>query len=310
VVGIIPAGATVVARGRSEDNQWLFVDLPDSEQQGWVSASLVNVHGDVDSLIVSDPELTQYGPMQAFYLRNGEDQSTCVEAPNDGILVQTPEGVAEVRLWINEVKIRLGSTAYIQASPGEAMVLKTIEGKAVVEALGVEQDVVAGTTVSVPLNQDLHPVAPPTKPKPFDAAEVQSLPVQQMQEMATSTPVPTDTPTATNTDIPTATDTLTPTDTDTPVPTDTPTATDTDVPTNTPLPTDTPTQEPTNTEVPRDTDTPLPPNTEEPPPPTDQPPPSTQEPSPPPPTATSESETSGMPPPTATDSEPPPESTP
>ena len=71
--------------------------------------------------------MTQYGPMQAFYLKTGSKATSCEEAPNDGLLVQTPEGIAEVRLWINEVKIRLGSTAFIQSSPGNSMTIKTLE---------------------------------------------------------------------------------------------------------------------------------------------------------------------------------------
>ena len=150
VMGTLPRGQTVTARGRSEDNQWIYIELPESDnQRGWVLRSLVRSEEDLDSLNIVQPNMTQYGPMQAFYLKTGAKQSTCAEAPNDGLLVQTPEGVAEVRLWINEVKIRLGSTAFIQSSPGNQMTIKTLEGSARVEALGVEQAGVWGVVAGV-----------------------------------------------------------------------------------------------------------------------------------------------------------------
>jgi len=271
VMGTLMKGQRVTARGRSEDNNWIYIDFPGEENaRGWVQRTLVRSNENLNELQVVDPYFTRYGPMQAFYLRTGSKQSTCEEAPNDGLLVQTPEGIAEVRLWINEVKIRLGSTAFIQANPGNQMSIKTLEGAARVEALGVEQVALAGTGVTVQLDQNSGAAAPPSKPEAYTVTEVQNLPTENLDRPidpviqseghasaevteataeaptsapipATNTDVPTEQPSATktNTDVPTAEPSATdvpPTDTDVP-----PTATDvppTDVP-----PTDPPTAE-------------------------------------------------------------------
>jgi hypothetical protein len=278
VMGTFSDGQVVTARGRSEDNQWIYVDFSDEEdQQGWVQRSFVQTEEDLDSLNVVQPNLTEYGPMQAFYLKTGSKQTSCEEAPNDGLLVQTPEGVAEVRLWINEVKIRLGSTAFIQSSPGNTMTIKTLEGAAHVEALGVEQVAVAGTGVTVQLNQNSGASAPPSAPKVYKSAEVENLPVENLDRPITPvvqsdaaevieeatvqvvppTPAPASTaeatvqvqpPTATNkpsaTLVPPTDTAVPPTDTDVP-PTDTAVPpTDTDVPPTAEPPTaEPPTQE-------------------------------------------------------------------
>ena len=312
VMGTLPPGAVVTARGRSEDNDWVYIDLPDEEgQRGWVSRSLLSLANDYDTLNIVDPYFTQYGPMQAFYLKTGPHQTNCAEAPNDGLLVQTPEGIAEVRLWINEVKIRLGSTAYIQAEPGNLMTINTLEGAAHVEALGVEQVAVAGTGVTVQLNADSGAAAPPSKPKAYQAQDIENVPTgnldRQIVPVVTATfepptavpPTATNTPVTVNTVPSTAevtvevTAPLTATMTRTPVPT-APVSTATQIPaatstvvatatsavpaTNTPIPTN-----PPPTSVPP-TATPIPP-TVTPVPPT-APPPTIAVPTSVPPTAT------------------------
>lgn len=256
VLGSLPPLARVQARGRSEDGTWIYASAPAAGGNGWLRRSLVDAEAgfDLDNLKVINPSLVSYGPMQAFFLRNGTNQTSCQDTPNDGVLIQTPEGVAEVRLWINEVKIRLGSTAFIQASPDNSqMVVNTLEGKAEVEALGVQQVAVAGTSVTVQLNDNQQPIAPPSAPEPYESAAVEALPVQNLErpiEIAPPVeiiPSPTPTQTATSTPlppIPTATETATAMPSNTPVPTATrvrrtPTATATPLPptaTETPIP--------------------------------------------------------------------------
>jgi hypothetical protein len=273
VVSTLPEGSQLILRGRSLDDNWIYIDLPGSNNQhGWIARDLIRSDDDLSQLRLVRPGLTQYGPMQAFYLRTGAgtQQSTCAEASNDGVLIQTPEGVAEIRLWINEVKIRLGSTAFIQAQSGESMVVKALEGAARVEALGVEQVAVEGESITIPLNENLLPAAPPAPAEPYEASDVKSLPVDVLDRPITLEPSPTLTITASPE--PTATATLEPSATPEPTTSPEPTATAS----LTPLPTDTNTPEPPPTDTleptrPPNTWTPLPPtetDTEAPPVPT------------------------------------------
>lgn len=311
VMGTLPRNAAVTARGRSEDNKWILVKMPDGASEGWISSVLVsNYRGALSLLSEVEPALSQYGPMQAFYVRTGDSSANCEEAPNDGLLIQTPEGVAEVRLWINQVKIRLGSTVFIESNSSGSMTIKTLEGHASVEALGVEYTAMAGTSVEVPMNDDDEPSAPPKPPKHIKVEEVENLPVNHLTVPVTPEILPTATPSTvpSKTAEPTATDR--PTRTPEPTATREPTATDTRIPPTVtdvpPTPTDMP---PTATNVPpteRPTDRPtdVPPTavppTDEPPtsePPTDVPPP-TNEPPPPPTEDSGSSGGSALEPPT------------
>jgi hypothetical protein len=118
-----------------------------------------------------------YQPMQAFTFSTDENSSGCTDVTENGLLIQTPEGVGKVTLWLNQVKIRIGSTVLFQAQPGGDLVVSTFEGSAQVEALGQMQEAVAGTTVYVPMNNDLQPSAPPTVPQPFDMEAAGLVPV-------------------------------------------------------------------------------------------------------------------------------------
>lgn len=189
VISTLAPTTKVQAKGRSKDGAWLYIGLPEGKGSGWVRRSLMKSSEDLTKLKELDPSLTSYGPMQAFYLQNGKQQTTCQNVPNDGILIQTPEGVAQVQLWINEVKIKLGSTAFIQAQPdNKTMTVTTLEGAAHVEALGVEQVAVAGTTVTVRVDENQKPIAPPSLPQAYNANEVQNLTAQSLDRPVTAAP--------------------------------------------------------------------------------------------------------------------------
>lgn len=168
---------TLVADGRLADSSWVRVMLPEMGETGWISASLVSTQEPLESLAVVTAGSTHYNPFQAFFLRTGVADAGCAEAPQSGIMIQTPEGVAEVRLLINEIAIRLGSTAFIQAVPGEDLTFNLLEGSALVEAAGVTQRVFPGTRVHVPLAEDGTAAASPSIPEPYEMDVLAPLPL-------------------------------------------------------------------------------------------------------------------------------------
>jgi hypothetical protein len=170
-----------IADGRTEDGRWLHVRMLETGETGWVSSNTVDAVGNTDPLRIVDALSADFGPMQAFYLNTGENGANCQDAPENGVLIQTPEGVATVDLWINEVKIRLGSTAYIQARPNQDMVIQMVEGATEVEALGVDQVAIAGTEITIAMNNQLQPQAPPSLPVAYDQQAVAAIPVAVLE---------------------------------------------------------------------------------------------------------------------------------
>lgn len=120
--------------GRLADGSWLRLVLADG-MDGWVSASVVSVDGDVDALpeLAADaPAPTKaYKPMQAFRLRTGLGTPLCSEAPTDGIMIQTPGGAGTVEFEVNGVRIALGSTAVMRTTD-DTLRVALVDGQAAI----------------------------------------------------------------------------------------------------------------------------------------------------------------------------------
>jgi hypothetical protein len=185
VIMSLAPGQAVIADGRLADNSWVRVRLPDNGGTGWVAERLLTSVSDFKDLSVVEASSRYYGPMQAFYFRSGLNDALCAEAPNSGLLVQTPEGVAEVTLLINEVDIQIGSTVYFQAQPGGDMAIRVIEGSAQVSAFDTTYKATAGSQITVPLDESLKPVGPPTLPTAYNEDDVQSLPLSLLERPVT-----------------------------------------------------------------------------------------------------------------------------
>ncbi len=187
VIGSLGTGDIATANGRNEQTSWLRIQLPGSSALGWVSASLVSTGGDLSSLSVfsADDHQPAFKPMQAFYFSTGIGKSACNGAPQDGILIQTPEGAGKIALRANDVDIQLGSTGYFQASAGADMSLKVIEGEGKVTANGQTVTVPAGAQVAVPVDQDMKASGPPGDVEPYSVDDVANLPVDVLPRQIT-----------------------------------------------------------------------------------------------------------------------------
>jgi hypothetical protein len=172
----LPAGQTVVATGRLADGSWVRIKVEgDTRGVGWVSADFLE--GDLDALAAIEPDAQSWGPMQAFYFQTGIGDRPCAEAPDSGILIQTPRGSGKVILNVNDVEIQLGSTVYLQAQPGNMMTVTVVEGQASLRAEGETQFVPAGTFSQVQLDETGKATGKPSLPQAYDEMALQTLPL-------------------------------------------------------------------------------------------------------------------------------------
>ena len=175
VMASLSSGQEVIATGRLSDNSWVRIKVEgDTRGAGWVSSQFLN--GEIDSLIVIEPEAPQFGPMQAFSVQTGIRDRMCDDVPDSGVLVQTPEGVRQIQINANGVEILLGSTAYLQTGDGY-LYITLVEGQARVTAVGVTQAVPAGTYTRVPLDENGVANGAPEFPQPYDYESLLALPV-------------------------------------------------------------------------------------------------------------------------------------
>lgn len=127
-------------------------------------------------------------PMQVFKFQTGIRDSGCSNAPDSGILIQTPEGAGKITLTANGVDVTLSSTAYLQAQAGQDMVINLLEGQAEVEAQSVVAVVAAGQQVSVPVDANLQAAGPPGAPHPYNLPTLPALPVSHLEQTVTVVP--------------------------------------------------------------------------------------------------------------------------
>jgi quercetin dioxygenase-like cupin family protein len=174
IITAVQANSPIDLIGRNASSDWVYGVL--SNGSGWLSAPLLAIEGDVSTLAIVADDYAPFHALQAFYFRSGIGDSQCAEAPDSGIVIQTPVVEAPVALRINDVDIRLGSTIYLQAEPEGEMELYVLEGQAEVTAQQITQIVAAGQVTSVALDADSHAISAPEEPRDYKAEQLEALP--------------------------------------------------------------------------------------------------------------------------------------
>jgi len=188
ILASLSRGADVTANGRLEDGSWIRIQLPDdSHSVGWVSAQLLQSDGDVNTLLAVEASAQVYGPMQSFYFTSRTGDAACAEAPDSGILIQSP-GAGKVNLVVNGAELTLGSTVYLQAQADGYMTVSVVEGNVVVAVNSVRQAVPAGTFTRIPLDTNGVVAGAPEFPQPYDPSGLAALPIQVLPETISIAP--------------------------------------------------------------------------------------------------------------------------
>jgi uncharacterized protein YraI len=178
----------LTANGRLKDSAWVRVSVPDSGQSGWVSAKIIQATGDLRSLDIIDPDAPFYRSMQAFKLQTASSDAPCPGAPSSGLIIQSPNIKTPAELIVNGVRLRLSATAFIQAAPGASMMINMLDGYAEVEANASKQIVPAGARLQIPLDDTLMPSGDIAAAEPYDTADLQSLPLDNLERRVTVRP--------------------------------------------------------------------------------------------------------------------------
>lgn len=185
LLGSIGDGEEVEVDAQNADGDWFRIYRSDTEDLAWIFGTLIEIDGDPSTLTVvkvADPIASaQFNSMQTFLFRSGIGDVSCQETPPDGILIQTPKGVAEINLLVNKVDIRLGSTAFLTATPNDFLTITLLEGQATVTAEGSTVVVPAGLRARIPLDSDALAIGPPELVI-YEALELAALPINNLDE--------------------------------------------------------------------------------------------------------------------------------
>jgi PKD repeat protein len=221
ILASLARGQQVIANGKAmtaEGELWVRLNHdPEREIYGWMRADLLDTP--LDTLPDVQPADQNVNPMQAFYFKTGIGRPECVEAPPDGILIQTPQGAGKVNFTINGAEIALGSTGFLTSPDGTEpqTCLHLLEGESSITASDSTVTLKPGQVSCVQLDEDGIADSPPSDPVFYDPDTLAMLQpllpllpedIELPEITITPTPTPTNTPAfvpAARTPTPTAT---------------------------------------------------------------------------------------------------------
>lgn len=165
----------VVVSGRTADGTWLRVQVPNTDEYGWIAAELVTVSGSVSALAVADGASIIERPFARFTLHS-DATAFCGGALTSGLLLQTPNVEQPVRLRVNGVNLTLAGTFFLTADG--ALTVYALNGLGLVSAGEVEEFLPAGT-YSTAIGETISAAAP------YAPAIVNGLPVANLPTRVT-----------------------------------------------------------------------------------------------------------------------------
>lgn len=193
-IGAVRKDQTIKATGRTEDNSWLRIQLPEG-RTGWVSSTLLKT--DFTGLPVvtmdDDSPMPFYRPFTAFTLITPLDDARCNQGPSSGILIQTGRADPATpdqryKLFVNGVEIAMEGTIFLQGAPSQELRVSVLEGSATVSALEESMDAAEGERVIVRLgpleNDTLSPTSAPLAPVDYDYTKLLPLPMNLLPRVA------------------------------------------------------------------------------------------------------------------------------
>jgi hypothetical protein len=117
---------TLRANGITADGEWLRVNIPNTDNFGWITANIVTSDGSIRSLNVVDLDTPVLRPFQVFEFSSSSDFALCDGALPAGMLLQTPNVEQAVTLTINDHILRLAGTFFLRAE--DILQLDVLEG--------------------------------------------------------------------------------------------------------------------------------------------------------------------------------------
>ncbi len=171
---------TVIANGRTDDGDWLRVLTPGADRLGWVSTAVITTDRDPSILDVVDTDTPFNRPFQILTLSTSSDDAPCAGAPESGVIIQTPNTFSEVALTINGIAFQIAATVFIQAGPGDGMIVNVLDGELEVHAGQTARYAPAGSRLIIPLGDDLLAADAPSPPEPYLTDELAALPLNNL----------------------------------------------------------------------------------------------------------------------------------
>ncbi|MCB9461298.1 MAG: hypothetical protein H6670_16715 [Anaerolineaceae bacterium] len=161
----------LVANGRTENGDWLRVNVPNSNDLAWISSAIVTAPASVTTLKVVTLTEPYLRPFQVAYMR-GQTTSLCDGQLPSGLLIQSPHPEHHVSFTLNDVPLQIAATLFVSADE-DVLTLNVLEGELIA---GQDTDrvyVPAGARIG--MSEGIA-----SAPEPFGAFEYAGLPLNML----------------------------------------------------------------------------------------------------------------------------------
>jgi hypothetical protein len=178
IISVLDFSALTTAPMNLDEGEWgvallrLQANLPDVLPGQNVTFLLLG-----DTRIQADDTAENARPMQIFQLETGITGVRCSEGPADGLLVQTPQDIQQIKLTVNGVTIEAAGTAFVQAQPNKTMTVSALDGTITVSLGDQRQTLESGTQIEIPMDGSLVPRGVMSEPIAVQLSSVVGLPI-------------------------------------------------------------------------------------------------------------------------------------
>lgn len=122
-IRVMPEGdAEIIARagvndglrlnGRTQDSRWVRAAVPGGTAFGWVSVDVLNIQGNLQSLLVTAPDRPVLRPFMQIEVVTGE-RSACENSLPSGALLQSANNEQLVTIRMGSAEVQLRGTAFV-----------------------------------------------------------------------------------------------------------------------------------------------------------------------------------------------------
>ncbi len=170
----------LIANGRTSDQKWLRVHIPDSQALGWVAVESVSAKQSFDMLSVVDRTSPVKRPFQVMVLKTG-NAALCDGTVVGGLLLQTPNVTQSVSLTFNGVDLHVSGTSYLETIDSGFLTINVVDGN--VEIADRDQTVTfvpAGARLRVPIDSENVFSNGVVKVEPYVNSELVGLPLNNL----------------------------------------------------------------------------------------------------------------------------------
>ncbi len=143
----------------------------------------------VTFLLFGDTTVDNPSPdMRAVTVSTRIGDVQCADAPEAGVLIQSPEGT-QITMNLNGADVVLGSTALVTTNQDtNRMTFAVVEGTGVITAFNETRIVPAGRKTGLPLGNGengMQVSGPPSEPSPYDMTTMHNLPINLLDRKIT-----------------------------------------------------------------------------------------------------------------------------